>query len=151
MRTHSRREFLAGAASSFSAIPRISTGNDASPASQSPPPVDYHVHLNPGFSLEDAVAVSRERGVKFGSAEHAGTKANQYPVILSNDQELQHWIARLDGKPVFRGIQAEWIDCTTCFSKDLVVQLDDVLLDAMTIPDRTGQRVNGSLASTGKP
>ena len=44
---------------------------------------------NPGFSLEDAAAVSRERGVKFGIAEHAGTKANQYPVIFLNDEELQ--------------------------------------------------------------
>jgi histidinol phosphatase-like PHP family hydrolase len=105
------------------------------------PIVDYHVHLRPSFSLEDAVALSEKRGVKFGILEHAGAKENRYPVILSNDQELQQWIAKLDGKPVYKGIQAEWLDWMTCFSKDVVAQLDYVLSDAMTIPGAGGERV----------
>jgi len=44
------------------------------------------------------------------SVEHAGTKENEYPVVLSNDKELQGYLAMLAGKPVYRGVQAEWID-----------------------------------------
>ena len=54
--------------------------------------------------------MSKERGIKLGIVEHAGTKENQYPVVLSNDAELKSYLARLDGKPVYKGIQAEWLD-----------------------------------------
>ena len=40
--------------------------------------VDYHVHLNDSFSLDAAVAFSKKLNVKFGIAEHAGAKENQY-------------------------------------------------------------------------
>ena len=133
MPLNSRRQFLAGVATFLGA-------SSVTPAAPEVSLVDYHVHLNATFSLDDAVALSKERGVKFGIAEHAGTRENRYPVILSSDAELQQWIARLDGKPVYKGIQAEWIDWTTCFSKEVVAQLDYVLSDAMTIPDRTGVR-----------
>ena len=133
MQATSRRQFVAGAAGFFAA-------SHSTPAAPDVPLVDYHVHLNAKFSLEEAIVLSKERGVKFGIAEHAGTKENQYPVILSSDEELRQWIAGLDGKPVYKGIQAEWIDWTKCFSKDVVAELDYVLSDAMTIPDRNGQR-----------
>jgi histidinol phosphatase-like PHP family hydrolase len=113
----------------------------ALPAAAPPVPVvDFHVHLSPNFPLEDAVALSRKTNVKFGILEHAGTKENQYRAILTNDAELRQWIARLDGKPVYKGIQAEWLDWSTCFSKEAVAQLDFVLSDAMTIPGRNGER-----------
>jgi histidinol phosphatase-like PHP family hydrolase len=136
MHKNSRREFLGGAAALFSASRVFSaeTGVDF-------PLVDYHVHLNPRFSLEDAVALSKKLGVKFGIAEHAGAKENNYRGILTNDEELRGWIAKLDGKPVYKGVQAEWLDWPKCFSKDVVAQLDYVLSDAMTIPDSNGQRV----------
>jgi len=124
---YSRRQFLGQSAIAFLAQPDL-------------PLIDYHVHLNAKFSLENAVAISKERNVKYGIAEHAGTKENRYPNILTNDAELQKWIARLDPYPVYKGIQAEWLDWMGCFSKDVVAQLDFVLSDAMTIPDRNGQR-----------
>ena len=127
----SRRQFLATVASA-AAGPSL--------AATAFPAVDYHVHLNRSFSLDDAVALSAKMKVKFGIAEHAGTKANRYPVILSNDRELQEWIARLDSRPVYKGIQAEWIDWMGCFSREVLRQLDYVLSDAMTIPDRNGAR-----------
>lgn len=126
----SRRQFLTTVAAALPA------GGQA----PSFPVVDYHVHLNPSFSLDDAVALSKKMNVKFGIAEHAGTKENQYRVILSSDHELQQWIARLDGKPVYKGVQAEWIDWMKCFSKPVLAQLDYVLSDAMTIPWRDGRR-----------
>jgi histidinol phosphatase-like PHP family hydrolase len=79
--------------------------------------------------------------MRFGILEHAGTKENQYPIVLSNDKELQDWIAKLEGKPVYKGIQAEFIDWMPCFSKDVLAQLDFVLTDAMTARDSNGKRV----------
>ncbi len=105
------------------------------------PVVDYHVHLNRSFTLENAVALAKDRGIKIGIAEHAGTKENQYSNILTNDKELQGWIAKLEGQPVYKGIQAEWLDWAGCFSKDVVAQLDYVLSDAMTMPGSGGERM----------
>ncbi|MCW5980839.1 MAG: hypothetical protein KIT09_22350 [Bryobacteraceae bacterium] len=133
MRHLSRRDFLFAGISAPAAL--------AASAASSLPLVDYHVHLNPSFTLDDAVALSAQRGVKFGIAEHAGTKENKYRVILSDDRELEQWMARLEGKPVYKGIQAEWLDWMSCFSKETVARLDFVLSDAMTIPGPNGERL----------
>jgi len=104
------------------------------------PVVDYHVHLNSSFSLADAVTLSQKTNVKFGIAEHAGTKANDYPSIASNDDELRAWVAKLAGQPVYKGIQTEWIDWMSCFSKESLGEIDYVLSDAMTMPGADGRR-----------
>src|SRR5438105_1443094 len=77
------------------------------------PLVDYHVHLDPVVTLEKALARSKETGVKFGIVEHAGTKANRYAGLLSSDEDLAGYLTKLEGKPVYKGIQAEWIDWMT--------------------------------------
>lgn len=105
------------------------------------PVVDFHVHLNPAFSLADAVALSKKTNVKFGIAEHAGTKENGYPSIASNDDELRAWVAKLDGQPVYKGFQAEWTDWRCCFSKAALRSIDYVLSDAMTLPGKDGRRI----------
>lgn len=133
----SRRHFLAGAAAALLPAARLPGAQDQPSNSAL---VDYHVHLN-SWTLEDAVNASRERGVKFGIVEHAGTKENQYPTVISNDAELQAWIAKLDSSPVFKGVQAEWIDWMPCFSKDVFSQLDYVLSDSMTVRDANGRRI----------
>jgi len=102
--------------------------------------VDFHVHLD-NSTIEKALELSRERHLKFGIVDHAGTKANQYPTLLSNDPELHRYLAMLEGKPVFKGIQAEWTDWMSCFSPAALAQLDYVLADAMTFPGKDGQRV----------
>ena len=104
------------------------------------PLVDLHVHLD-NSTLDRVLEVAGQRGVKFGIVEHAGTKENQYPVVLSNDAELKSYLARLDGKPVYKGIQAEWLDWRGCFSAEVLGQLDYVLSDAMTIRGQDGKRV----------
>jgi histidinol phosphatase-like PHP family hydrolase len=105
------------------------------------PLIDYHAHLGGEVTLARALEISRRRGVKFGIVEHAGTKANKYPHLLSNDEDLKGYLAMLAGKPVFRGIQAEGLDWMTCFSKEVVAQLDYVLSDALTFPEKDGHRV----------
>ena len=101
---------------------------------------DLHVHLD-NSTIEKVVPLARERGVKFGVVEHAGTRENQYPIVLSNDAELKAYLAMLAGQPVYRGIQAEWTDWMSCFSRDALAQLDFILTDTMTFPGKDGRRV----------
>jgi histidinol phosphatase-like PHP family hydrolase len=134
----SRRQFLAstaavGAMAMSGQALRAAEGGDL-------PLVDYHVHLD-DFTLEKAVEASKTLGIKFGIVEHAGTKENKYPVVLSSDEDLKRYIAMLDGKPVLKGVQAEFTDWMTCFSKEAVAQLDYVLTDALTFPEKDGTRV----------
>jgi hypothetical protein len=104
------------------------------------PLVDFHVHLD-NSTLDKVLELSREQEIKFGIVEHAGTKENQYPVVLSNDDELEGHLKKLEGKPVFKGVQAEWNDWMKCFSPKVLAQLDYVLTDAMTFPGNDGRRV----------
>jgi histidinol phosphatase-like PHP family hydrolase len=132
-----RRTFLAGA----SLVGAASLGEHRAAAGDTDyPAVDYHVHLSATITLERALELSAERGVKFGIVEHAGTRANKYPGLLSSDDDLKAYIAQLEGKPVLKGIQAEGLDWMTCFSREMVASLDYVLSDALTLPQRDGTR-----------
>ena len=141
----SRRRFLARAASA-SVLAGLSSplaSPAAAPARSDEPEfrgVDFHVHLD-NSTLDKVLELSRERGLKFGIVEHAGTRENQYPVVLSNDEELSGYLKMLAGKPVFKGVQAEWNDWMGCFSPKVLAQLDYVLTDAMTFPGKDGRRV----------
>lgn len=101
--------------------------------------VDYHVHLDNVVTLEKALERSRETGVKFGIVEHAGTTANKYPNLISTDEQMNAYLAKLEGKPVLRGIQAEGVDWMSCFSKPVLAKLDYALSDALTLPDKDGK------------
>ncbi len=140
----SRRSFLgrAAAVGALTVAPVLSRAADPDkpPAADFDfPLVDWHVHLD-NSTLDKALEISAQRGVKLGIVEHAGTKENQYPVVLSNDRELKEYLAKLEDKPVYKGIQAEWLDWMGCFSKEVLAQLDYVLSDAMTIRGPGGKR-----------
>ncbi len=143
----SRREFLAAgvagtSAAIWTAAPTKSeeAAELTTPAGLDIPLVDLHVHLD-NSTIDNVLEISRLRGVRFGIVEHAGTKENKYPVVLSSDGELRRYLAMLEGKPVYRGVQAEWIDWADCFSPELIARLDYVLMDAMTFPGKDGRRV----------
>lgn len=138
----SRRGFLGRTAAVAGAAIAAQSGLKRSAAAELDfPLIDYHAHLGGEVTLERALRISRRRGVKFGIVEHAGTKANKYPNLISDDDGLRRYLAMLAGKPVFRGIQAEGLDWMTCFSKEVVAQLDYVLSDALTFPEKDGHRV----------
>jgi hypothetical protein len=101
--------------------------------------VDFHVHLD-NSTVDKALELSRERHIKFGIVEHAGTKENQYSTVLSSDADLRRYLATLEGKPVFKGLQAEYTDWMGCFSPGALAQVDYVLTDAMTFPGKDGRR-----------
>jgi len=143
----SRRTFLAASLAGIGALaarPRVGQGGESAPtppaSADDLPRLDLHVHLD-NSTIDKVLEISRERNVKFGIVEHAGTKENKYPVVLSNDEELGRYLAMLDGKPVYRGVQTEWTDWVGCFSRDMLGRLDYILTDAMTFPGRDGQRV----------
>lgn len=104
------------------------------------PLIDFHVHLD-NSTIDAVLELSKERGIKFGIVEHAGTKENKYPTVLSNDEELAGYLKMLEGKPVFRGVQAEYNDWTSGLSKAAIDQLDFVLTDTMTFPSKEGKRM----------
>ena len=146
MSSISRRGFLGRTAAFAATAVAARTGFNRAVAAESAretdlPLIDYHAHLDDVVTLEKALEISRKRGVKFGIVEHAGTKANKYPHLLSTDDDLKRYLAKLAGKPVLRGIQAEGLDWMTCFSKEVVAQLDYVLSDALTFPEKDGRRV----------
>lgn len=139
-----RREFIAGALA-FGAAPLIAAGPACGLAGADPFEderfrTDYHVHLD-NSTIDHVLELSRQREVKFGIVEHAGTKENIYPKVLSNDAELKAYLALLEGKPVYKGVQAEWTDWMGCFSKEALAGLDYVITDAMTMPDKSGKRM----------
>jgi histidinol phosphatase-like PHP family hydrolase len=134
-----RRTFIATAAAACAAPLLRSEEKPAAATGLDFPLMDFHVHLDKS-TIDAVLALSQARGVKFGIVEHAGTKENDYPVVLSNDKELKSYLDMLAGKPVFRGVQAEWIDWTSGFSTKALAQLDYVLTDTMTFPGKDGRR-----------
>jgi len=140
----SRRSFLGGVLSTAAAslLPGDVPAATSRPAGEDLgfPLIDFHVHLD-NSSIEQVLPLSRERGVKFGIVEHAGTEENKYPVVLSNDDELLAYIRNLDGKGVYKGVQTEWTDWVKCFSREALARLDYTLTDAMTFPGKDGRRV----------
>jgi len=137
----SRRDVLGlGVAGMLSWQSRADTPDDV-PVRDGVPRVDYHAHLGGPVTVDRAVAISKERGVKFGLLQHAGLKDNIYAGLVGNDEELDAWIRSLEGKPVFKGVQAERTDWMRAFSKPTVAKLDYVLSDALTIPDKSGRWV----------
>jgi histidinol phosphatase-like PHP family hydrolase len=107
------------------------------------PLVDYHVHLDEQITLEKALEISQRRSVRFGIVEHAGKPGLGYRGMLSTDDDLRRWLDKLAGKPVYRGIQAEGLDWMECFSPALVAELDYVLQDALTVPQRVFRGTGG--------
>jgi len=144
----SRRRFLghlAGAAGSLAAASSLPAGENAPQPEKRPPLdfplVDYHAHLTTKETLGRGIETAAEHRIKLGIVVHAGTKENVYPDLISDDAGLRGYLGLLEGRPVYKGVQAEGLDWPTCFSKDLAARLDYVLTDAMTMPDRTGRRV----------
>lgn len=91
--------------------------------------IDYHVHLSGFFTIEKAVELSKSRNVKFGIVEHPGPHFK-----IKNDDDLQSYIHKLKKHPVFIGLQPMYRNWTKDFSKELLDQLDYILMDADTIP-----------------
>ncbi len=139
--TTSRRSFLASVAAggALCTMPRRLTGwAEDAPSSDDLgfPLIDFHAHVEENMTLERALELARQRGVKLGIAEHGGCHEG-----MKDDGEMKRYIERLAGQPVYKGMQAEGRNWMQCFSKEVVAQLDYVLADALTFPEKDGRWV----------
>ncbi|HON92875.1 MAG TPA: DUF1080 domain-containing protein [Sedimentisphaerales bacterium] len=97
---------------------------------------DYHVHLKGGLTLEEAIRMADQRRMKFGIAENCGVG---FPT--TNDAALEPFLAKLDGKPVHRAMQAEGCEWVTMFSPATIAKFDYAFTDSMTWTNDHGKRM----------
>jgi histidinol phosphatase-like PHP family hydrolase len=139
---YSRRTFLETslAATTLTRVPTLShilgarTG-DFTTATAKPafPVTDYHVHLSPELTIDKALALGKDRGVQLGILEHPGPN-----FAIKSDADLKQYIDTLRKHPVHIGLQPVYLGWSKAFSKDLLTQLDYILMDALTLPKRDG-------------
>jgi len=99
------------------------------------PLVDYHVHLKGGLTLDEAIAISKKNGVKFGIAQNCGLG---FPV--TDDAGAMQFIEKLQGRDAYIGMQAEGREWLGLFSKEVIARFDYVFSDALTFTDNKGRR-----------
>jgi histidinol phosphatase-like PHP family hydrolase len=93
----------------------------------------FHVHVTGGFNVDNAVALSKEMGIKFGLVDNFGRHYWNY-----SNEHLRQYLKRMKGKGAYIGIQAEGRDWMRVFSKKLLSELDFILADGMTFPNTNG-------------
>lgn len=137
---YSRRSFLQTSIVAGAALagPHARAAEGRSVPSGPPPRpafsvADYHVHLSDQLSLEQAVALGKERGVQIGIVEHPGPGYK-----INTDADLKQYIEGLRSYPVHIGLQPVYPGWSKAFSKNLLDQLDYVLMDALTLPKPGG-------------
>jgi len=147
--TYSRRNFIetaviAGAALAAAPVPASGLPHPCPPAfggqgGRVPPPhpsfpvFDHHVHLSPELSIEQALALGKERGVQIGILEHPGPG---FPI--NTDADLRKYIDGLRKYPVRIGLQPVYAGWSKAFSGSLLDELDYILMDALTLPKPDG-------------
>lgn len=100
------------------------------------PITDLHVHLKGGFTLEDAVAKSKNENIKYGIVVNCGVG---FPV--HNDSQIDSVLLTLKDYPqFFIGMQAEGREWVNIFSKESMNKFDYVFTDGMTFTDAQGKR-----------
>jgi histidinol phosphatase-like PHP family hydrolase len=140
-RPYSRRSFLetslmAGAALAGRPISRAPVAREVgthSPAKPGFPVADYHVHLSPTLSIEEAITLGHQRQVQIGVVEHPGPG---FPI--NTDADLKRYIDGLRRYPVRIGLQPVYAGWSKSFSKSLLDELDYILMDALTLPRPEG-------------
>lgn len=99
------------------------------------PKMDLHVHQAPGLTIEQAVLLSKEKGVQLGIVEHPGI-CPYCPI--ENDSLLTAYISKLRQYPVYVGLQPVTPGWRQYFSQEALDQLDYVIMDALEIPQADG-------------
>jgi histidinol phosphatase-like PHP family hydrolase len=131
----SRRKFLnygIGVGTTFAYMPVLASQENTTPEIDFPI-ADLHVHLSGQLSIEQAMQVAKDRGVKFGIVEHPG-----HNYKIKTDQDLKQYIDMLAPHPVYKGIQPVYPKWRKAFSKELLARIEYVLMDAQTLPNPDG-------------
>jgi len=129
----------AAAQSPVPARPAAASADQVTPRQSGQPTmamVDYHVHPKGGLTVEDALRRSRETGIYFGLAINGGLGQP-----AERDAALEAFLRELDGKPVYKAMQAEGREWVGMFSKATLEKFDYVFTDSMTWTDDNGKRM----------
>ncbi|MFN8256543.1 MAG: twin-arginine translocation signal domain-containing protein [Bacteroidales bacterium] len=97
------------------------------------PLLDLHVHTTNDFTIEKILEIGEKRKVKFGIVDHPA------PWALKDDNDLKQYIDKLGKYPVYIGLQPTYPGWYKNYSKELVSQLDYVLMDAQMVPQGNGE------------
>jgi len=98
--------------------------------------IDLHIHLKGGFTIDDAIAKSKDENVKYGIAINCGIG---FPI--QNDAQLDSFVTVMKKYPQFYiGMQAEGREWVNLFTKESIDKFDYVFTDAMTFVDNKGRR-----------
>ena len=93
------------------------------------PVMDLHCHMTNWFTIDHIMQISKDRNVKFGIVEHPGEN-----YAIKKDEDLRKYIEKLREYPVFIGLQPVHLNWSRDFSKELIDELDYILMDPQTIP-----------------
>ena len=122
--------FAAGYAGRDSSGQTVASGEDDFPM------VDYHVHLKPGLTVDDAKAWADAHGMDYGIAGACGLGTP-----IRDDAGLLEFLASMKGQGVYVGMQVEGREWVEMFSPEVMAQFDYVISDAMTWRDDKGRRM----------
>lgn len=137
---YSRRAFLETSltATALAAAPNLLSSplnptSIAAPTKPAFPITDYHVHLSPTLTIDQALNLGKEHGVQLGIVEHPGPG-----YAINTDADLRRYIDTLREYPVRIGLQPVYPGWSKAFSKPLLDELDYILMDALTLPNPDG-------------
>jgi hypothetical protein len=100
------------------------------------PLIDFHVHIKGGLTMDETLAISREKGINYGVAANCGL---HFPV--TNNKELNDYMNSIQNEPIFKCMQAEGREWMTLFSPDTAARFDYIFTDAMTWTNSNGKRL----------
>lgn len=100
------------------------------------PLVDFHVHLKPGFTLEQALGKSRRDGIQYGIAINAGKG-----MTAQDDAAARKFAESLKGQPCFVAMQAEGREWVGTITRSTAAKFDYIFTDSMTFTDNKGRRM----------
>ena len=136
----SRRRFLQRAAIGWASAHAVGLVPSArAQASEKPkldfPLFDLHVHPSTRLSIARAGEIAKTRKMLFGMVEHVGPR---YRIKTNEDLKLYIDAVRKAGMVV--GLQPTFPNWRKRFDKDLLKQVDYILMDALEIPNPDGSR-----------
>ncbi len=108
----------------------------AAPEEDGFPMVDYHVHLKPGLTVDDAKVWADAHGMKYGIAGACGLGT---PV--RDDAGLLAFLAEMKDKGVYVSMQVEGREWVEMFSPEVLARFDYLISDSMTWRNDKGRRM----------
>jgi histidinol phosphatase-like PHP family hydrolase len=94
--------------------------------------LDLHVHTTDQFTIENILEIGKKNQVKFGVVDHPISWA------LKDDADLKNYIEKLRKYPVYIGLQPTYLGWSKNYSKELLAQVDYILMDPQMVPMGNG-------------